>query len=248
MLDPNTPVYLINLDRSPRRLKHMQKHYHWENFIRFPAIDGRQWTRKKYLRRKAPSARLKWIPRERQRMVDEKIIDPVCRLGPNQVACALSHAAIWKEQVEKNLPMVIIMEDDTQPSKHYTDKLTNLISMPPDTDVLMLHDTSELDDEMGILDGYGLFGYVLTLNAAKNALLAQFPILDPVDIQWWHRSFHKMDAPYYPFPAIERVKARRHDPPLVEYSIMYKFSAIGEKCDCTYCVLWEEKQRLLKEK
>src|SRR5579872_3241720 len=96
-------TYVINLPRSADRWETLQpvlERMNLSNVIRFPAIDGyalgdegiRQWQ---------ASGRLAG---------DLSAFDSGC--GEGEMGCALSHAAVLRDIVERGWPHALILEDD----------------------------------------------------------------------------------------------------------------------------------------
>lgn len=85
------PVFLINLDRQPGRLRFMQAQLEALGIapIRVPAVNGRD-------------------PVERAR----SSAAPYAQLSPGEIGCFESHRRIWKRMVDEGTPVACILEDD----------------------------------------------------------------------------------------------------------------------------------------
>lgn len=85
------PVFLINLDRQPGRLRFMQAQLEALGIapIRIPAVNGRD-------------------PVERAR----SSAAPYAQLSPGEIGCFESHRRIWQDMVDKGTPVACILEDD----------------------------------------------------------------------------------------------------------------------------------------
>ena len=85
------PVFLINLDRQPGRLRFMQAQLEALGIapIRIPAVNGRN-------------------PVERAR----SSAAPYAQLSPGEIGCFESHRRIWKRMVDEAVPAAFVVEDD----------------------------------------------------------------------------------------------------------------------------------------
>lgn len=85
------PVFLINLDRQPGRLRFMQAQLSALGIasIRIPAVDGRD-------------------PAERARSSAASYAP----LTPGEIGCFESHRRLWQRIVEDEIPLACILEDD----------------------------------------------------------------------------------------------------------------------------------------
>lgn len=85
------PVFLINLDRQPGRLRFMQAQFEALGIapIRMPAVNGRD-------------------PAERARSGAA----PYAQLSPGEIGCFESHRRIWQRMVDDDIPAALVVEDD----------------------------------------------------------------------------------------------------------------------------------------
>jgi GR25 family glycosyltransferase involved in LPS biosynthesis len=114
---PNLPIHLINLDRSAQRLAAFQKYNnHLRNVIRVSAVDGRLLNR--------------------DRLIQDGLVTPDCDYKAGALACALSHANLWKKAVAENTIMTIF-EDDAIATDRFEEKAAQLIAkLPKDWDFI----------------------------------------------------------------------------------------------------------------
>lgn len=85
------PVFLINLDRQPGRLRFMQQQFSVLGIapIRITATNGRD-------------------PDERAR----SCAAPYAQLSPGEIGCFESHRRLWQRMVDENIPAALVVEDD----------------------------------------------------------------------------------------------------------------------------------------
>lgn len=85
------PVFLINLDRQPGRLRFMQAQFQALGItpIRIAAVNGRD-------------------PAERARSDAASY----AQLTPGEIGCFESHRRLWQKMVAENIPAAIVVEDD----------------------------------------------------------------------------------------------------------------------------------------
>lgn len=113
------PFFLINLDRSPDRLRWMQ-HRTAElgiSLSRVSAVDGRN------------------LPAEEvQRW--SGVVHSRFGMGPNEIACFLSHRKIWQMIVAERTPWSFIAEDDIYISDNLKQFLANADWIPASADLV----------------------------------------------------------------------------------------------------------------
>lgn len=85
------PVFLVNLDRQPQRLRFMQAQLGALGItpIRIPAVNGRD-------------------PAERARAAAASY----AQLTPGEIGCFESHRRLWQKMVDEGIPGAYVMEDD----------------------------------------------------------------------------------------------------------------------------------------
>lgn len=115
------------------------------------------------------------------------------------IGCYLSHISLWQYMVEKNIPAMIIYEDDVDfvDDKTFCAKLDNvLMNYPKDFDALNFNivsipypfvdyaklEPTELDNIVNVKSiVWRMQGYLLTLEGAKKLLKDVFPIVYSID-------------------------------------------------------------------
>ena len=87
-------TYIINLDRSPDRLKDMTEKCKKANlnFERFPAYDGSKLNLNK--------------------MIDDKILVKENNMMIGAIGCSMSHLNLWKQSIDRGDEIVLVLEDD----------------------------------------------------------------------------------------------------------------------------------------
>lgn len=119
-----------------------------------------------------------------------------------ETGIAFSHYRIWKQIVDRKVPVTLIMEDDFIFCYNFQEKIENIFEneLPSKWDMLYL---SKLPNQFGftwdphsenlarLYNGvWWLSGYVLTYEGAKK-LLKGLPIVGPVDV-WINYQFKNM--------------------------------------------------------
>ena len=113
------PFYLINLDRSPDRLGWMQRRMNElrMQMTRVSAVDGRQ----------LPEAEIqRWT----------NVVHPRFGMGPNEIACFLSHRRIWEMIIASGKPWSFIAEEDIFIADEICQFMSSLDWIPPDADLV----------------------------------------------------------------------------------------------------------------
>ena len=114
-------VYVINLDKSTKRMKYMKELLDNENikYERFNAIYGKNLSKE---------------------FIDNITTIKCKNLCPvNLIGCALSHISVWKDILDKNYNNSLILEDDIYFDNNYKDNLKkSLNELPNDWDILYL--------------------------------------------------------------------------------------------------------------
>ena len=112
------PTYLINLDRSTERLAEFEDHNgHLNGVIRFPAIDGRAL--------------------DRDKLVEDGVIEREVPYSLGALGCALSHLALWEVAAASHYG-ITIAEDDAVFSRHYRKGVLEVFGkLPHDWDIIL---------------------------------------------------------------------------------------------------------------
>lgn len=123
---------LINLDRSPDRLKEFQLEFAEKcsglSFIRIPAVDGKSLT-KEHIQSLLPS-------RNSGQKVDFRgeLIDA-------EIGCFLSHRKCWQTLLDSPEQWALIMEDDIEISRKAKPYMLDESWIPSGVSVVQLHST-----------------------------------------------------------------------------------------------------------
>ncbi len=110
------------------------------------------------------------------------------------VGCALSHIGIWQMMVQRQIPIMLIIEDDAKIPNNFVEKVNELIKYSPtlqdpqNWDAWMLatrplYAKPVANDPVAVeLDAFvGLIAYVITLQGATKLLEQVFPIHCHID-------------------------------------------------------------------
>jgi GR25 family glycosyltransferase involved in LPS biosynthesis len=228
------PILVINLERSPERLEHMVAML--PTFTRIEGVDGRPWQ--------APgedaTGRPLWNFADMEALKDSGVMGDVhwFPLIPTEIGCALGHRAAWQHIVDNEIPCTVVLEDDIDLTEHFHNTFEESVGLqggfPADADVLFLqgrdaaYPNMSTDSQGHLTYGGGNYGYVITLEGARKALKAQFPMYYPCDVQWWSVCFKDYKQDFGTLvPGIAKGYAY-----VVEHAIV-KIALIGEKSTMT---------------
>jgi glycosyl transferase family 25 len=181
-MNPRPPVWVISLTRAVERRRLISRSLEQlsVDFEVFDAVDGRALNAselRQYSQRGA-----------------------MFRLGrammSGEVGCALSHLALYSAMVERDLPVVAVMEDDAEPSPNLPDVLDALRDLPFEWDVITLHSLFHTSDPIPVSDGalvgdsrvcayrgpiFGTQCYLITRAAAAKLARVGAPVRIPAD-------------------------------------------------------------------
>jgi glycosyl transferase family 25 len=112
------------------------------------------------------------------------------------LGCSLSHLKLYERMQREKVPHAVIMEDDVSPTPDLLPVLRELGRVPADWDVVTLHSLFGSAEPEPVNDDViagkfrvcryrrAIFGtqcYVITLDAARRALAAGYPVCMPPD-------------------------------------------------------------------
>ena len=177
--------YLINLDRSPKRLEHFQTQANAMaiDFVRISAVDGNELNGK--VMERLISMRSGKVP-----------------LGPGEMGCFLSHRKVWAQILEDGVDWGFVVEDDI----HFCNASQFLINpdwLPQQIDIIKAetvrqriqldttihlkpfgHELRQLHSNHG-----GAAAYFISRSAAQFLLNETASTCDPVDLILFHQDF-----------------------------------------------------------
>ena len=172
-------TYIVNLPRCHDRRESILKEcarFDLEAEI-FPGVDGRELSET-----------------ELRELVSGQARE---HLGRGEIGCAFSHLGIYRDMMGKNIPIALVLEDDSVFNLDPKPLLEELARQPIDdcTGVFLLtrkqsnhyifHDRHRR--QAGSInfyrgwDGYGAYGYIITRKAAANICGFQTPLKFPID-------------------------------------------------------------------
>lgn len=129
------------------------------------------------------------VTKQGKRQATAKNIRVYVPLTVGAIGCALSHRKVYQKIIDQDLDYALILEDDITLDKNFNTKFEEIMrNAPSDFDVIYLgyHNSSlknikPYSKHFSIPDRvYGLFGYVVTRQAAEK-LLKVFPITRQID-------------------------------------------------------------------
>ena len=239
-------IYVINLDRKPKRWKKMRaelarfRERHGQRLTvltrRFSAVDAR------YLQHDPDPAALDITYTLAEQLavhpnpffkIDEASRILEITMSRQEQAVALSHIEIWKLIANGDVPSALILEDDVVFGPGFANGLSTTWSALADSkfDLLYLayRDVGEPNRRAGRSpvrrDKPGLWeasGYILTKDGART-LLDALPVRGPVDL-WLNMKFAEMKVYSSPRRLIEQ---RVDEPSTNSYSVLPVLSQVG---------------------
>ncbi|WP_237386236.1 glycosyltransferase family 25 protein [Xenorhabdus sp. Sc-CR9] len=149
-----------------------------------------------------------------------------------EVGCSMSHISIYKDMIDKNIPIALILEDDVIFDNSLVSVLSHLDkdsqSFSSNPYVFLLNKTNEyfnsfkeplIDnyDIVNVIDSAGTFGYVLNLTAAKKLYQYLRPVRFAAD-EW--KLFRERGI----------IKLKGIVPPVIHHSSLFSSnSSIGKR-------------------
>jgi len=171
-------VYLINLDRSPVRLRFFQEQAISVGieFERIPAVDGRQLSAEE--RDAAVAPEFEFQP-----------------INANEIGIFMSHKLVWQKLIASGKPRAAVFEDDAVLSQSIRSVLEAIDSDEPNFDVVKLETTlrqvvcarqTETLQSGNVLQKLltwhgGTAGYVISVDCAQRLLGMKEQLADPID-------------------------------------------------------------------
>ena len=179
------PVVVINLpDRADRwqTLSRRMSAVGLTKLIRVPAVEGLRLS-------DSQIAALLTSPADR---IDEAPRSHLTLTRP-AIGCFLSHLAIWRWLLDRELPRLLVLEDDAAPSTHHSaDRLCSVVASTPEEAGLVflgcmimggLADRPEGSELARIFYFNGTFAYLITPAACRRLLEYIFPLHSHLDHQ-----------------------------------------------------------------
>ena len=173
-------AFLINLDRHPDRLAAAQTRLSQAGVeaIRLPAVDGASLS---------PAARRAAVARFHALLARGKLYTP------GQIGCTLSHQAVYRRMIDKDIPAALVFEDDVLLTPDFPASLATAESLL-DADhqqVFLFSDGTQTPlsgDGRAFIrarDGDCSEAYLITLPAARELLRVNSPMV--VTLDSWSR-------------------------------------------------------------
>ncbi len=176
-------TYLINLDRNPERLKHMQAVLGGLGieYERIAGVDGRLLSAEE--KAKSFNARRSYIANKGG-------------MSDGEIGCALSHVKVYRAMVEAAVEVALILEDDIKLSPDIGEALVEIkglidVKKPQVVSLSCLYNNDKCAGAKGLVSQKSMCstdGYVITLPAAKAIIKENYPVKVPSD-KW--RRFSK---------------------------------------------------------
>jgi GR25 family glycosyltransferase involved in LPS biosynthesis len=128
-------------------------------------------------------------------------------LTPPAIGCFLSHLAVWRWMLDRNLPRLLVLEDDATPTAHFSaERFCRVVEDARDKDGLVflgalimggLADRAEASDLARLYYFNGTFAYLITPAACRTLLASLLPMHAHID----HQISHVLMARRHTFPA-----------------------------------------------
>ena len=163
------PVLVVNLLRSPERRARMQRHLDGlgiaHQFV--DAVDGRLLSEEERAANYAPRRRRLFFGRD---------------MSPGDIGCILSARGIYREMVEKQIPVAILLEDDVELAPNFMNVIRALMKSPVPWDIVRFISRKKVTKQARLLFPLigehvlarprglvgGGYAYILTLRAAER--------------------------------------------------------------------------------
>ena len=179
------PIVVINLPHRTDRwhtLVQRMSAAGLTKLIKAPAVEGARLP-------EATIAALLGSPADR---IDEAPRSHLSLTRP-AIGCFLSHLAIWRWMIAKDLPRVLVLEDDAAPAPHYSAERLRRVcaSLPEEAGLtffgrIIMHGLAGRPEGTDLARLYyfnGTFAYLITGNAARFLLQHLFPLQAHIDHQ-----------------------------------------------------------------
>lgn len=184
----NLPIFIVNLAKDTEKKEYMDKLCR-QNFLKYEFIDaiyGRDLSDEDIKNVYDKPKTISILKRE---------------LAPGEIGCALSHMAIYKKMVDKQIEIAIIFEDDITIAADYKNVINSIDQFPTNWDCVLLGHYPDGAAKMETLYSfweqikitdisklvrlippiYGTHGYIINLKGAKKLLDAMNPLTKPID-------------------------------------------------------------------
>lgn len=197
-------VYIIHLDRAPKRKVHMEKVMKEQNIKNYKYIgfDGS----------KIPESTLKEINNRRKKMYDSQNVKDCKNMTRGQIGCIKSHCLIYEEIIQNKFKNVLILEDDVKFNLDFI-KIEEMFSQFPcgeHYDYILLHrkcqnlcniarswpfvktwfKSPNIDEELGFNENYiksgscfGTCSQIVSASGANKLHKWFSTIWEPMDLQ-----------------------------------------------------------------
>lgn len=161
-------IYVINLERSPKRWEAMVDAFSNDKLIRVEGVDGWELFGSGDF---DDLGKARWLEGKRQDLIDIGVIHHQCKLSPGAVGCNLGHMRAVQRFFNSGEEWGIILEDDVEPTG--PGRLEEKIKMPDDCDFFYLPSADHWGDRLRLLpDGRvwlsrTFMGYTINSKAAE---------------------------------------------------------------------------------
>lgn len=176
------PIYVVNLDRSPERLARLAVELQHSGlpFRRVPAVDGRN---------------LDGNVREYDKAANR--LHYLAPLSPGEVACVLSHRAVWRMIQDGEEKAAVVLEDDAAFAGDRDElfRVAEEIARSPRPELVKLYDLSAPRRPAGdyrrrhpLLPALTTTAQALNRSAAQALLAFTETFHEPADViiqRWW---------------------------------------------------------------
>lgn len=202
---------VISLDSATERREHI-KHEFGKHHLSYEFFDALR-------------------PEQAKAYAERLNIDNNSNLTPTELACMMSHVAVWEKIIDESLPYAVVFEDDVFLGEDAQALLTNSKWIQPDWNIIKIeafskkaylssktYDILPNKRELAILEGknLGAAGYILSLQGAKLFLdfIMNHPA-QPVDRMIFSDFIDSQNEPVYQMlPALceqEKILHKKQD-------------------------------------
>jgi len=177
-------INLVDTNEGKRRWELISKHPQLKHFVtRYPGIHGATYDYTSLVSDGVIEER--WDKGKWKRGRSE-----IVKMSPGEIGCILSHYFIWRQIVEENIPVTMVLEDDAIAIKNnlLATIATQLTYVPADWDIFLLgfwmhtgNIGTRINSDIYKVKEFALtHSYLITLKGAHK-LLSLLPINMPLD-------------------------------------------------------------------
>lgn len=196
-------VFIINLEKSKNRWKHMKKQMKNSNITNYERIDacyGKDLDSSKYDEERS------WIDENIYKKAKLPYREMHSQHNLGSLGCYISHLKTWKKIVEENISCALILEDDIDTENQKMNDIENvLINAPKNWDILIIGPYINISQIKNVYSKNNIHyiklkqwvylnSYIVTKSICEKLIKIAIPIQFQVD---WFLGFHSNELSIY---------------------------------------------------